>query len=263
MHIGGARRLSEDARLAILADQPESTPDVLDDAPANFQSPAWSPDGSRLLYAAEDADGKQALYIRQRQSGRVGKLANVSGLVRFNWSPDGQWVAFQQIEDPRIAPLGHIFVSRVGVTDAESELRQVSRDAAVAFFWSPDSRCFFVNGRPGRHPINAFIHEVAARKTVELATAGEHTGAFSPDGNTVVLCGPTLGTGPLDCRIHDTRTGKLQRTLSLHNGKAMCVAFSPDGRFMASGGHDRKLKIWRFAPAAQPQKGNPPAAARR
>lgn len=140
MHIGGARRLSEDARLAILADQPESTPDVLDDAPANFQSPAWSPDGSRLLYAAEDTDGKQALYIRQRQSGRVEKLANVSGLVRFNWSPDGRWVAFQQIEDPRIAPLGHVFVRRVGVTDGESELRQVSRDAAVAFFWSPDSQ---------------------------------------------------------------------------------------------------------------------------
>ena len=141
-------------------------------------------------------------------------------------------------------------------------LRQLQWEPML-LFWSPDSRCFFVNGRPGRHPINAFIHEVAARKTVELATAGEHTGAFSPDGNTVVLCGPTLGTGPLDCRIHDTRTGKLQRTLSLHNGKAMCVAFSPDGRFMASGGHDRKLKIWRFAPAAQPQKGNPPAAARR
>jgi TolB protein len=138
MHIGGARRLSEDARLAILADQPESTPDVLDDAPANFQSPAWSPDGSRLLYAAEDTDGKQALYIRQRQSGKVEKLANVSGLVRFNWSPDGQWVAFQQIEDPRIAPLGHVFVSRAGVNDGENEVRQVSRDVAVAFFWSPD-----------------------------------------------------------------------------------------------------------------------------
>jgi TolB protein len=140
MHIGGARRLSEDARLAILADQPEATPNVLDDAPASFQSPAWSPDGSRLLYAAENDDGEQALYVRQRQSGRVEKLVSVSGLVRFNWSPDGQWVAFQQIEDPRIAPLGHIFVMSAEVNDGEPEVLRVSRDAAVAFFWSPDSQ---------------------------------------------------------------------------------------------------------------------------
>jgi TolB protein len=140
MHIGGARRLSEDARLAILGDQPESTLDVWDDAPANFQAPAWSPDGSRLLYAGEDEGGRQALFVRQRQSGMVEKLANVSGLVRFNWSPDGRWIAFQQIGDPKIAPLGHVFVRGVGMSDQESEVRQVSRDAAVAFFWSPDSQ---------------------------------------------------------------------------------------------------------------------------
>jgi TolB protein len=139
-HIGGARRLSEDARLAILAGEPEFTPDVLDDAPANFQAPTWSPDGSQLLYAGEDEGGGQALFVRHRQSGRVEKLANVSGLVRFNWSPDGQWIAFQQIGDPGIAPLGDVFVRGVGLSDEESEVRQVSRDAAVAFFWSPDSQ---------------------------------------------------------------------------------------------------------------------------
>lgn len=140
MHIGGARRLSEEARLAILTGQPESAPDVLDDVPANFQAPAWSPDGSRLLYAGEDEFGQQALYVRQRQSGEVKKLVNVPGWVRFNWSPDGQWIAYQQIDDPRHAPLGHVFLIRVGEEEGGSQARQVSRDSAVAFFWSPDGQ---------------------------------------------------------------------------------------------------------------------------
>jgi Tol biopolymer transport system component len=140
MHIGGPRRLSEEARLALLAGQPESTPDVLDDAPANFQAPAWSPDGSQLLYAGEDEFGRQALFLRQRENGKVEKLVNVPGLIRFNWSPDGQWIAYQQIDDPRVAPLGQVYVRKVGVDGERSEESQVSRDAAVAFFWSPDGQ---------------------------------------------------------------------------------------------------------------------------
>mgnify|MGYP001814326333 CR=1 FL=1 len=148
MHIGGARRFSEEARLAILTGQPESLPDVLDDVPTDFQAPAWSPDGDRLLYAGEDEDGQQALYIRQRESGAVEKLASVSGFLRFNWSPDGRWVAYQQVDDPRLAPLGHIYVVPVpgdGEQEAQaggekSGAQRVSRDMALAFFWSPDSQ---------------------------------------------------------------------------------------------------------------------------
>ena len=140
MHIGGARRSSQEARLAILDDRPDSRPDVLDHAPANFQAPAWSPDGSQLLFAGEDENGEQALFVRQRQSGTVKKLVDVSGLVRFNWSPDGEWIAYQQIGDPRMAPLGHVSVINVGADGGEQDTRQLTRDAAVAFFWSPDSQ---------------------------------------------------------------------------------------------------------------------------
>jgi dipeptidyl aminopeptidase/acylaminoacyl peptidase len=140
MHIGGPRRLSDEARLAILAGRPEASPDVLDDAPANFQAPAWSPDGEQLLYAGEDENGRQALYVRERESGVVDKLVEVPGLLRFNWSPDGQWIAYQRIDDPRVAPLGHVFLANVATLDGETQVRRVTRDAAVAFFWSPDSQ---------------------------------------------------------------------------------------------------------------------------
>ena len=140
MHIGGSRRLSDVARLAILTHRPESTPDILNDAPANFQAPAWSPDGDHLLYAGVGENGKQSLFLRQRQSGTVEKLADVPGLLRFNWSPDGRWIAYQQIDDLRTAPLGHVFVRKVGEGEGEQEVRQVTRERALAFFWSPDSQ---------------------------------------------------------------------------------------------------------------------------
>lgn len=142
MHIGGARSLSEQARLAILAGQPDSMPNVLEDAPANFQAPAWSPDGDQLLYAGEEKNGEQALYLRQHGSGAVEKLVNVSGLVRFNWSPDGKWIAYQQIDNPRMAPLGQVFLvsADLQLSDGGVSPKEVSRDPVVAFFWSPDSQ---------------------------------------------------------------------------------------------------------------------------
>ncbi len=148
MHIGGARRLSDEARLALVAGDPEALPDVLDDVPANFQAPAWSPDGNRLLFAGEDENKEEALYLRQRSNGTAEKLVSVSGSVRFNWSPDGQWIAYHQIIDPSIAPLGHVYVMRApgaGPEDGQADgdlagSRRVSRDLAVAFFWSPDSQ---------------------------------------------------------------------------------------------------------------------------
>jgi Tol biopolymer transport system component len=141
MHIGGTRRFSQEARLSILSQQPESTPALLDEAPANFQAPAWSSDGERLLYAAEDEDGNQALYLREQQSGVATKLINVSGFVGVAWSPDGRWIAYHQIESAEMSPLGHVFVMPAPEgTQAEAKARQVSTEPAIAFFWSPDSQ---------------------------------------------------------------------------------------------------------------------------
>jgi len=136
MHIGGARRNREDAHLALLSSQPESIPLMFEDAPAAFQAPAWSPDGSRLLYAGQDESGESALYVRQRESGTVEKLTSVFGFVGFNWSPDGRWIAYHQIDDPTSAPLGHVYL----LSSDGSERRQMSRDPSLAFFWSPDGK---------------------------------------------------------------------------------------------------------------------------
>jgi len=54
-------------------------------------------------------------------------------------------------------------------------------------------------------------------------------------------------------RLWDVETGKLQSTLARHDGRVSSLAFSPDGKLLASGGWDKKIILTR-APAGGTQQ---------
>ncbi|NEP46549.1 MAG: WD40 repeat domain-containing protein, partial [Okeania sp. SIO2H7] len=72
--------------------------------------------------------------------------------------------------------------------------------------------------------------------------------AFSPDDNSLVTA--HLGaTVPFDFGINiwNLATGKVLDTLRGHGWEAGSIAFTPDGRFLVSGGMDGAIKIWSWS----------------
>ena len=57
-------------------------------------SMALSPDGSRLAYIAEDANGERRVWIRPMSSVEARPVAGTDGARNVMWSPDGRSIAF-------------------------------------------------------------------------------------------------------------------------------------------------------------------------
>ena len=63
---------------------------------------AFSPDGSRVAFAAQAKDAATLLYVRAIADGRVTEYPGSSGAQFPFWSPDGRWIAFFSRSDGKL-----------------------------------------------------------------------------------------------------------------------------------------------------------------
>ena len=80
--------------------------------------------------------------------------------------------------------------------------------------------------------------------------------ALSPDGGTVAAggyFGPGIGEDPPygDIRLFDLKSGRISAVLKGLEQAVLDIAFSPDGDFLAAGGDDGFVHVWRRDAAAE------------
>jgi WD40 repeat protein len=113
--------------------------------------------------------------------------------------------------------------------------------------WSPDGKRLASAGQDR----TVCVWDTASGKL--LYTLRRHTGfvygvAFSPDGTRLASCSGGLGelpnVPPGEVILWGAASGKELLTLKGHAGANYSVAFSPDGKRLASSGGDGAVKVW-------------------
>lgn len=152
--------------------------------------------------------------------------------------PGGPYFAF--------SPVGGIYAAQyerdsVSLRDLSSgaELRKLSAARPLAF--SPDGKFIACYGSGKIEIWNVGTAELPRSfgEQVDALTSF----AFSPNGK---LLASVAGVGfrESDVRLWDFATGQELHRLVGHRGGVWSVAFSPDGKFLFTGGDDTTIKVW-------------------
>lgn len=168
-------------RLALLSLDGSQT--AIDADPAVFPAPQWSQDGSQLVYAIREA-GEQQLLLAGLDGEPQRRVTTFEGSISFSLSPDRNKIAYALT--PR--PIGTAAFGPLWLSNFESnQLREVSAEPVLAFFWSSDSQ-YLIFLRPERHEPVTPVPEASLVQQEQLwlrwhVWDGTHTyplNAFSP-----------------------------------------------------------------------------------
>jgi len=206
-------------------------------------SVALSPDDKILASGSSDATVKLWDVVSGKELRTL--TGHSSGVVSVTFSADGKALASGS-QDRTI---------KLWDVASGQELKTLKGDSGF-----PSSVAFSPDGKTLASGSNARIIKLwdvlsgQELKAIRAPSTTVFSVAFSPDGRTlasgngnyVVLSadGKTRSSTDQTISLWDVASGKELKTLKGHLGEVYSVAFSPDGRTLASGGTDKSIKLW-------------------
>lgn len=208
-----------------------------------------SPDGKWIVSGGEDALVK---LWRVADGGAVATLAGHERNVwRVRFSPDGR----------RLGSGSFDATARIWDVKAGPPLRTLAghTEAVVGLAFSPDGSLIAT----GSDDSSVRIWRVSDGALLRTLPVGNHvySVAFSPDGRWLATAGRSrsapatfwhqVSSGRWDgesqgVRVWRVTDGTLAATLAGHTDDVWAVAFSHDGRWLATSSEDRTAKLWRI-----------------
>ncbi len=206
---------------------------------------AWSQHGEQLASAGED----QTVRIWNTKSGEevLAFRGHLGPVMSVRWSPDGGRLVSASVDR----------TVRIWDTQREQVGRTLSGHQGQVYevAWSPDSRYVAAHG-VDRSAARDMVRIWDARSGREVLPAQSVDGrnrevpfAWSPgspnSGCLLALCADS------EVHILDPAAGREVLTLAGHEDIVESVAWSPNGRRIATGGRDETIRVWDAANGGQ------------
>ena len=237
--------------------------------------PAWTPDGRRILFAA-NPDGPSQLYLMHPDSvGQQRKVTSAPASVGpFELSPDGRWLVYRSGRTAADQQLYALSVESILAGGAPPAARQLTRQPAGvgSWKWAPDSKRIYFTALDSLDTLDRDRRE--ARFTVQIQdpitplaglwavdveggattalvrdtalTVGDFT--LSKDGRWVAFRAlpsdrhkRNAGAEAVlyaDQYLLETATGRVERLTSNDGVPETVPSFSPDSRWIVFGAAD-------------------------
>ncbi len=219
---------------------------------------AFSPDGRTLAAAGRDREtGKFRIDLHDLQTGVARRLGEHAADIRsLKFSPNGKFLASGDADDGvrvwELASGEATLVDLNGNPEREPWDREpeglstpsgyTQSDGCVV--WSPDSRMVVYTGRaPGKGSWQVIADPQTGEVLRRLDYEGGGIVAFSPDGSFLAVA------SGMEIQLVACNTWEIEKTLTGHMRTINGVAFSPDGRRIASATKDQTI-LWNVATGA-------------